>query len=200
MGFKDDILSSMKTPREAEQSNNDLFTNQCKASVEATVDRIKYYLKEAASKGEYEQIGGMKYLSVKAQLVNNVLLTHYSCSANGKPDRYIENNLFHSFVDIKYDSKWKHNIFGQIKETIYTYDVYIKDEYKYNTFVKQLRDMLSEDGIEFSIKMTFSQHSDEVSQFVNFPGTVTGRRGGTDDEYDNPKEWVRIFVCAEMRL
>ena len=200
MGFKDDILSSMKTPREAEQGNRDFFANQCKASVEAIVDRIKYYLKDAASKGEYEQIYGEKRLSVKAQLVSNVSFIHYSRSAKGKPDRYIENNLFYSFVDIKYDSKWKLNIFGEIKETIYTYDVYIKDEYKYNTFVKQLRDMLNEDGIEFSIKMAFSPYSYEVSQLVNFPGTVTGRIGGTDDEYDNPKEWVRIFLCAEMRV
>lgn len=78
--------------------------------------------------------------------------------------------------------------------------MFIKDEFKYQTFMKQLDDLVKGEGIDISLKMRFAPYSNTVSQFVNFPGGITGSIGGTDDEFDRPEEWVKIYMFIEMKL
>lgn len=109
MSFRDEMLSSIKTPQEIENSKNNYIIEQCKKSAEETFDKIKYYLKDAVSKGEYEESDGYRRIKIKPILVDHSLLVSYSLSASGVPNRYIENNLLFSTIGVRYNSKWKHN-------------------------------------------------------------------------------------------
>ena len=76
----------------------------------------------------------------------------------------------------------------------------IVEEFKYQAFMRELYNLATVDEILISLKMKFKKFHDTLSQYENFPGTLTGYIDGMDNEFDHPERWVKIFMIAEMKL
>ncbi len=193
MSFRDEILSSIKTPEEVKDYNNTIAINMCKDAANSIYEQIKCLLKNNATNGSYELFNGHRIIKAEPCIIK-------SSYERESFHEYIQSELFLSTININYRSKWKNNFWGQTIKTIFTYNVEINKELEFQAIVQEIKRLSKSDDISIIIRMAFQRYRDESLQYKNFPGEIIGEIEGEDNEFDHPERWVKIFMCAKMVL
>lgn len=194
MSFRDEMLSTIKTPQEAEDNKKNYIINECKQEAERVFENIKYLLKQAATKGQYEIDNNYnRIIKIKAHVID---WPNSGTFYGGD----IKCKLLFSTIGNNYESKWKHDIWWRVTRTVYTFNVFIKDSFKHKAFMDELNNLAKAEGVTISLKMKWEGYLSEKETYQDFPGTLTGYEAGTGDEYHLPDEYINFYIFAEMKL
>lgn len=194
MSFRDEMLSTIKTPQEAEHNKNNSIINECKQEAARVFENIKYLLKEAAKKGRYEIDNDYnRIIKIKPCVIDWP-------SSEKFYGGDINCELLYSTINNTYSVKCKHDIWWRSTRTIYTFNVFIEDSFKYQAFMNELNSLAKVEGILLSLKMKWDGYLGQEDEYQDFPGMLTGYASGGGDEYHLPDEDIHLYLFVEMKL